>query len=164
MAKSCMSMKLKTKLYQKCLSNAFKIFISEGFRGLYRISKKNKRKLNRFFKAADEVENMDFLRLSSIGLNNLWNYTFTKKDQQKIIKSYNLIRLEKHKPYSFSSIPSFYIYNSVYNLDIKKLELLYRRGYTNMKSLRIFNPNNQKFLSDPELYEILYENYGNYKN
>ena len=70
-----MSMKLKTKLYQKCLSNdAFKIFISEGFRGLYRISKKNKRKLNRFFKAADEVENMDFLRLSSIGLNNLWNY------------------------------------------------------------------------------------------
>ena len=59
-----MSMKLKTKLYQKCLSNdAFKIFISEGFRGLYRISKKNKRKLNRFFKAADEVENMDFLKI-----------------------------------------------------------------------------------------------------
>ena len=36
-----MSMKLKTKLYQKCLSNdAFKVFISEGFSGLHRISKK----------------------------------------------------------------------------------------------------------------------------
>ena len=33
-----------------------------------------------------------------------------------------------------------------------------------MKSLRVFNSNNQKFLSDPELYEILYENFGNYKN
>ena len=158
-------MRSSLKLTEPCLSkDAQSIFRKEGFEGLYKIAKKDKRKLKSIFKNSDEIINLDFFMLSSLGFASTWHHLFTIKDRKKLMLSFKHIRIEEHAPSSFSNLPMYYLYNNDLHLDIKKIDRLYQNGYTKIKYLKILNEANKKLMSDPEICQILFNNFGNYKS
>ena len=51
----------------KCLSSdAYRIFIKEGFSGLYKIARGNKRYLKKLFSKCDEIQNYKFFKVFTI--------------------------------------------------------------------------------------------------
>tara|TARA_X000000368_G_scaffold361053_1_gene305071 strand:+ start:907 stop:1842 length:936 start_codon:yes stop_codon:yes gene_type:complete len=159
-----MTQKSKTSIKDSCLSKDAKlIFLEKGFSGLYKIAKSDKRILKKYFLKSDEIINKSFYELASLNLRDVW-LSYTYRDKQKIIKSYQNIGLEEHAPNSYKKLPIYYLYNSSFNMDINKLTKLFNIGYQRMESCEILRKDNETLLNEVGIFDILYNQFGRYKN
>ncbi len=161
---SFMSKNSKIKFKDSCLSNHAKlVFLEDGFSGLYKIAKSNKRQLKKYFSVSDEAINKSFFELASLDFRDVWEFSFTPHDRKKIIKSFQMLGFEYHAPVSYKNLPIYYLYNNSFNMNIHKLLMLYKAGYKKMNSASILRKENEKLLNSKGIFEVLHKNFSKYK-
>ncbi len=160
-----MSQNSRSKLINPCLSkHAQLVFLEDGFSGLYKIAKSNKRQLKKYFSESDEGINRSFYELASLDFRDVWEFIFTPKDRKKLIKSFQMLGLEEHAPASYKNLPIYYLYNNSFNMNIQKLKKLFNAGYKRMKTASILRKENEKLLSTKGIFEVLHKNFSKYKS
>ena len=158
-----MTQKSKTVIKDFCLSkDARLVFLEKGFSGLYNIAKSDKRILKKYFSKSDEVTNKSFYELASLNFRDVW-ISFTSRDRQKIIKSFQNLSLEEHAPNSYKNLPIYYLYNSTFNMDINKLTKLFNVGYQRMMTAEILRKDNETLLNEVGIFDTLYNQFSKYK-
>lgn len=147
-----------SKIKHQCLSkDAQKVFIERGFEGLYKIAKKNKLQLRKIFKNSSELKNRYFYEYASNELGFKLK-TFSKLEKSRLSLAIETLYWDGIKGYD--NYPIYFIYNE--KMDIQKLDLLRRGGYTRMKHIKALDTDNQNLYDFKEIYRILFEAFGDY--
>jgi hypothetical protein len=142
-----------------CLSkDAQKVFIRDGFEGLYKIAKKNKLKLREVFKIADEIENRYFFKYASTDLGHAWNVILNKRDRERIPNAIESLYWDNQR--GFDNYPIYYLYNE--KISIQKLDQIRRLGYTKMKHIKALDTYNEKLYRYDDIFNVLFEAFGDY--
>ncbi len=150
-----------------CLSqDAVTVFAVEGFDGLYKISKKNKRKLMACFRKFpdDKQATMSFLSLASMELNGLINFRMSPLRLENLFRCYQYFIDSHSKPTDKRRMPNYYMYNPNILKTQKNLELLFRLGYMRMQHMKFLDSKNAEIVRDKEIYQLFHENYSDFKS
>ena len=150
-----------------CLSqDAVAVFAIEGFDGLYRISKKNKKRLKACFNKFPDNKQacMSFLSLASVELNSLINYRMSKLRLDNLFRCYQYFIDSHSKPTDKRRMPNYYMYNPNILKTQKNLELLFKFGYMRMQHMKFFDSKNAEIVRDKDIYTLLHDSYSTFKS
>lgn len=143
-----------------CLSpDAYSIFIKEGFSGLYKIAKGNKRYLKKIFNKCDEIQNYKFFKYASLSFDYIWNSKCTKTDREKFPGALDSLYFNDDR--GNQNYPVFYIFNSA--MDLNRIKYFTDAGYFRLGQIQLIDPSNQELYSDKDIFKILYESFSKYK-
>ena len=144
----------------KCLSNdAYKIFITDGFEGLYKIAKRNKRYLKKIFLECDEIRNYKFFKFASLNFEYIWNVKFTKTDREKIPAALDALYFDDDR--GNQDQPVYYVFNEA--IDMKRLKYFTDNGYQRLGQIQVVDINNYDLYKRKEIFKTLYDTFGKIK-
>lgn len=144
----------------KCLSDdAYKIFVKEGFSGLYDIAKGNKRYFKKVFSSCDEIRNYKFFKYASLEFDYIWNNKFTKTDRKKFPTAIDSLYFNNDR--GNENYPVFYIFNKA--IDMKRVNFFSDIGYFSYGNIQLVDQNNYHLYSDKDIFKLLHQSFGNYK-
>ena len=84
--------------------------------------------------------------------------TFSKLEKSRLSLAIETLYWDGLKGYD--NYPIYFIYND--KMDIQKLDLLRRAGYTRMKHIKALDTDNQNLYDFKDIYRILFEAFGDY--
>ena len=165
--KNIMNKSTRVENVDLCLSqDAVAVFAIEGFDGLYRISKKNKKRLKACFNKFPDNKQacMSFLSLASVELNSLINYRMSKLRLDNLLRCYQYFIDSHSKPTDKRRMPNYYMYNPNILKTQKNLELLFKFGYMRMQHMKFFDSKNAEIVRDKDIYTLLHDSYSTFKS
>mgnify|MGYP001205997652 CR=1 FL=1 len=129
--------------------DARKVFRKEGFKGLLRIAKTNKKYFERIFSRLNELENKDFFNKASMEFHYVWFKKFTATDRHKFINAIDALYLSGQK--KFLNYPIYYLYHKK-SISIDKLRLLYDISYRKVRDVIFISAENSRDIFEKEVF------------